>query len=60
MTRVRTTPESFTDDAEVKHQSHQTRRICEVTGQLDVPTSLTSTPSHLLCFICVVCVFIQI
>jgi hypothetical protein len=35
-------------DTEVKHQRHRTRRIREVTGQLDVPTSLTSVPRHLL------------
>jgi hypothetical protein len=54
-TRVRTTPESFMADTEVKHQRHRTRRICEVTGQLDVPTSLTSAPSHLLRFHFVCC-----
>ena len=48
-TRVRT-PESFMDDTEVKHQRHRTRRIREVSGQLDVSTSLTSAPSHLLRF----------
>ncbi len=54
--RVRTTPESFMDDTDVKHQRHRTRRIREVTGQLDVPTSLTPASSHLLCFHFVCCV----
>ena len=35
-------------DAEVQHQRHRTRRVHEVTSQLDVPTSLTPAPSHLL------------
>ncbi len=30
-------------------------RLYEVTSQLDVPTSLTSVPSHLLCFHFVCC-----
>ena len=37
-------------DTEVQHQRHRTRHIREVTSQLDVPTSLTPSPSHLLCF----------
>ncbi len=35
-------------DAEVHHQRHRTRRVREVTSQLDVPTSLTPAPNHLL------------
>jgi hypothetical protein len=42
-------------DTEVKHQRHRTRRILEVTCQLDVPTSLTLAPSHLLRFHFVCC-----
>jgi len=42
-------------DTEVKHQRHRTRRIREVTGQLDVPTSLTTAASHLLRFHFVCC-----
>ncbi len=54
-TKVRTTPESVVGDAEVYHQRHRTRRICKVTSQLDVPTSLTSVSSHLLSFHFVCC-----
>jgi hypothetical protein len=54
--RVRATPESFMGDTEVKHQRHRTRRIREVTGQLDVPKTLTPTSSHLLRFHFVFCV----
>ena len=54
--RVRSTPESVVGDAEVQHQRHRTRRVREVTSQLDVPTSLTPAPSHLLCFYFVGCV----
>ena len=34
----------------IQHQRYRTRRIREVTSQLDVPTSLTPAPSHLLRF----------
>ena len=54
-TRVRATSESVVGDAEVHHQTHRTRRVHEVTNQLDVPTSLTPVPSHLLCFYFVGC-----
>jgi hypothetical protein len=37
-------------DTYVQHQRQRTRRVHEVTRQLNVPTSLTPTPSHLLCF----------
>ncbi len=42
-------------DAEIQHQRPRTRRIREVTSQLDVPTSLTPAPSHLLRFHFVCC-----
>jgi hypothetical protein len=42
-------------DTEVKHQRYRTRWIHQVTSQLDVPTSLTSVPNHLLCFHFVCC-----
>ncbi len=54
-TRVRGTPESVVDDVEIQHQRYRTRHIHEVTNQLDVPTSLTPDPSHLLCFYFVGC-----
>ena len=54
-TRVRATPESVVGDAEVQHQRHRTRRVRKVTSQLDVPTSLTPAPSHLLRFYFVGC-----
>ena len=54
-TRVRATSESVVGDAEIQHQRHQTRRIREVTSQLNVPTSLTPAPSHLLRFYFVGC-----
>jgi hypothetical protein len=54
-TRVRSTVESLVGDTEVLDHRHRTHRIYEVTGQLDVPTSLTSVPSHLLCFHFVCC-----
>ena len=37
-------------DVEVQHQRNRTRHVREVTSQLDVPTSLTPDPNHLLCF----------
>ncbi len=37
-------------DAEVHHQRHRTRRIREIGSQLNVPTSLTPAPNHLLHF----------
>ena len=49
-TRVRATPESVVGDEEIQHQRNRTRRIHEVTRQLDVFTSLTPAPSHLLRF----------
>jgi hypothetical protein len=54
-TRVRATPESVVGDAEIQHSRHRTRRIREVPSQLDVPTSLTPAPSHLLRFYFVGC-----
>ncbi len=42
-------------DAEVQHQRHRTRRVREVTRELDVPTSLTPAPNHLLRFYFVGC-----
>ena len=53
--RVRATSESVVGDVEIQHQRHRIRRIREVTSQLDVPTSFTPAPSHLLCFYFVVC-----
>ena len=38
------------DDEKIQHQRHRTRRIREVTRQLDVLTSLTPDPIHLLRF----------
>ena len=38
-----------------KHQRHLTRRIRKVTSQLNVPTSLTPVPNHLLRFYFVGC-----
>jgi hypothetical protein len=55
-TRVRTNPESVMGDSEVNHQKYRTRHISEVTGQLGVPTSLNSDPTHLLRFHFVCCV----
>jgi hypothetical protein len=49
-TRVRATSKSFVGGAEIQQERHRTRCILEVTSQLDVPTSLTPAPSHLLCF----------
>jgi hypothetical protein len=37
-------------DEEVQHQRHRTHLVREVGSQLDVPTLLTPTPSHLLRF----------
>ncbi len=54
-TRVRATSSTLMCDAEVQHQRHRTRRVREVTSQLDVPTSLTPAPGHLLCFYFVGC-----
>ena len=54
-TRVRATPESIVGDEDIQHQRHRTRRIREVTSQLNVPTSLTPAPSHLLRFYFVGC-----
>jgi hypothetical protein len=57
-TRVRATSEPFMVDVKVHHQRHRTHHICEVTlvtSQLDVPTSLTSDPSHLFRFHFVYC-----
>ncbi len=48
--RVRATSKSVVGDAEIQHQRHRTRRIREVTSQLNVPTSLTPALSHLLRF----------
>ena len=55
-TRVGTTPESVVDDTEIQHQRTPDPPHSEVTSQLDVPTSLTPAPSHLLCFYFVGCV----
>ena len=52
---VRATAKTVVGDAEIHHQRHRTRHIREVTRQLDVPTSLTPVPSHLMCFHFVVC-----
>jgi hypothetical protein len=38
------------DDLEVQHLRHRDRLIHEVDIQLDVPTSMTPVPSHLLHF----------
>ncbi len=54
-TRVRATRESVVGDAEIHHQRHRTRHIHEVTNQLDVPTSFTPVPIHLLFFYFVGC-----
>jgi hypothetical protein len=35
-------------DEYVQHQRYRTHRVHEVPSQLDVPTSLTPAPSHLL------------
>ncbi len=51
-TRVRSTPESVVGDEDIQDQ----RRIRDVTSQLDVPTSLTPAPIHVLCFYFVGCV----
>ncbi len=53
--RARVTSETVVDDVEVHHQRHRTRHICKVGGQFDVPTILTPTFSHLLCFQFVCC-----
>jgi hypothetical protein len=37
-------------DAEVQYQRHRARLVREATRELDVPTSLTPTPNHPLCF----------
>ena len=42
-------------DVEVHHQRHRVRLVREVTRELDVPTSLTPVPNHLLCFYFVGC-----
>ena len=44
------------DDTEVHQQRHRSLLIREVVNQLDVPTSLTPDPHHLLCFHFVGCV----
>ncbi len=54
-TRVRATSPSIMGDAEVQHQRHRARRVREVTRELDVPTSLTPAPNHLLRFYFVGC-----
>ena len=54
-TRVRATCPTLMCDAEVQHQRHRTRRIREVGSQLNVSTSLTPAPSHLLSFNLVGC-----
>jgi hypothetical protein len=54
-TRVRTTSKSVVGDAEVQDQRQRAHRLREVVSQLDVPTLLTLTPSHLLCFNFVCC-----
>ena len=55
-TRVRSTPESVVvGDSEIQDQRNRTRLIREVTSQLEVPTSLTPGPSHVLCFYFVGC-----
>ena len=47
-TRVRATAKTVVGDAEIQHQRHRTRRIREIVSQLNVTTSLTPAPSHLL------------
>ena len=42
-------------DVEVQHKSHGTRLVREVTRELNVPTSLTPVPNHLLRFYFVGC-----
>ena len=37
-------------DVEVQYQGQRTHHIRKVTNQLNVPTSLTPVPNHLLCF----------
>ena len=54
-TRVRTTSPSIMGHAEVQHQRHRARRVRKVTRELDVPTSLTPAPNHLLRFYFVGC-----
>jgi hypothetical protein len=49
-TGVRGTSEPFVSDVEIQHQRHRTRLNHEETSQFDVPTSMTLTPIHLLCF----------
>jgi hypothetical protein len=49
-TRVRATSKSFVCDAEIQHQRHRAHHIREVASQLDVPTSMTPAPGHLLRF----------
>ena len=43
------------DDTEVQHLRHRTRLVLEVTREIDVLTSLTPTPNHLLRFYFVGC-----
>ena len=54
-TRVRATSESVMVDVEVQHQRHRTLLVREVTRGIDVPTSLTPAPNHLLCLYFVGC-----
>jgi hypothetical protein len=53
-TRVRGTVKTVVGDVKVHHQRHRTHFIHEIDvsidNQLNVPTSLTPTPNHLLCF----------
>ena len=42
-------------EEEVHHQRHRTRHVREVTSQVDVPTTLTPAPDHLLRFYFVGC-----
>jgi hypothetical protein len=54
--KVRPTSEVFMGDVKVHRQRDRARRIREVARQLDVPTSLTPVPSHLLHFhLCGLC-----
>ncbi len=55
-TRVKATSPTLMCDSEVQNQRHQTLRLREVDIQINVPTSLTPTPSHLLSFNLVGCV----
>ena len=54
-TRVRASAKTVVCDVEIQHQRDWSRRIREVSSQLDVPTLLTPTSSHLLFSLCVLC-----